>query len=309
MKIYVDLSCDKVSGQQHMQRALKNRVIEKGLFAEKEDADVLVYVQVPFDETIVSEWAHYKDLGKKIVFIHHYMSKSFYERCAVFKIPGLFELIDYHICISKECELYDYLISKVSPSRVYTTELAAAEYPSIYANYFRAIDDKDDASICFVGKVVKGLDQFVKFCKDKNFKRKVILCPDIEKYDGNLDSFEVYTDKKFEQVYEIMSACQFIFCPCVYKTPSYHLETVMQEAIPCGCIPVVDPIYKEIMHEPNLAKIGFMCSDEFTTEELDKYQYNAVRIQKLYYLTLTETLDELIIVISEKYVLLKTNMI
>ena len=42
MKLYIDLSCDKVSGQQNMQRALRNYVKEQGLYAEKEDADILV---------------------------------------------------------------------------------------------------------------------------------------------------------------------------------------------------------------------------------------------------------------------------
>lgn len=305
MKIYVDLSCDKVSGQQHMQHALKNYVVEHGLFAEKEDADVLVYVQVPFDETLYDEWKRYKEQNKLIVFIHHYMSESFYSRCAIFKVHDLFELIDYHICISDKCELYTYLCSKISKDRIFTQELATAEYTKLQ-KYFKTPTQKVKNSICFVGKAIKGIDKFVDFCLKNSFDKAVILCPDAEKCTHDLTAFEVYTNKRFDDVYAIMSDCQYIYCPSVYNTPPMHLETVLQEAIPCGCVPIVDKAYKQIMQTDDLSTVGFIQEDAFDQNtiadiDLSIYQTNAKTMQNKQYKTLSETQESIVNYIMNVY--------
>ena len=305
MKIYIDLSCDKVNGQQHMQRALRDYCIEKDIYTEKDDADILVYVQVPFDENILDEWMKYKVQGKRIVFIHHYMSKSFYERCAIFKIEGLFDLIDYHVCISKDCELYDYLLSrKINKDRIFILELAASEYTQLYKKYFKQVYDKEVNSICFIGKAIKGVDKFVDYCNEYLFTKMYILCPDIEKCHKDLSKFIVYTNKRFDEVYEIMSKCTFIYCPSVYNTPPMHLETSLQEAIPCGCIPVVDDSYKEILKTKDIQKYGFVLQNEVNKYDLSTLQQSAIAFQKKNYLTLSQTLAKLVKYFQSIYLLL-----
>lgn len=303
MSIYVDLSCDKVSGQQHMQRALRDFVIAKGLFSSKDDAKILVYVQVPFDDKILAEWKRYKEQGKKIVFIHHYMSKSFYERCAIFKQEGLFELIDYHVCISKMSELYSYLLSRgVQRQNIFVIELAAAEYTDLRKKYFKEPTEKLPSSILFVGKAIKGVDKFVDYANEHNFVHKIICCPDIEKCTKDLSTFTVYTDKRFESVYEIMSQCQYIYCPSVYNTPPFHLETVLQEAIPCGCVPIVDESYKAILLTDTLQQYGFVEENSLLKSDMDfaVYQKQLQRFQEVMYNTLTQTVNKIVVYIKSK---------
>lgn len=295
MKLYIDLSCDKVSGQQHMQRALRDYCIEQNIYADKLDADILVYVQVPFDENIIDEWKTLKAQGKKIVFIHHYMSKSFYERCAIFKINGLFELIDKHVCISKTCELYDYLISRgIDKTNIFTTELAASNYDMLYHNYFKSVNEKLPNSIIFAGKVIKGLDRFVDYCSTHKFNHKTILCPDVHKYEGDLSDFTVYSDKKFSEVYEEFAKHMYLYCPSVYNTPKMHLETVMQEAIPCGCVPLTDHSYLDIID--NFDTSGFVLDSEYPLSRNDYaiHQCDAISFQQKNYLTLEKTLKNII---------------
>ena len=300
MSIYVDLSCDKVSGQQHMQRALRDFVIAKGLYSEKENADVLVYVQVPFDDTIINEWTRYKNEGKKIIFIHHYMSKSFYERCAIFKQPGLFELIDYHVCISKLSELYRYLLCRgVARSNIFIIELAASNYRELRAKYFKTFYEKLANSVLFVGKAIKGIDKFVEYANTHNFEHKIICCPDVQKCTKSLDNFDVYTDKRFDTLYEIMSNSQYIYCPSVYETPPFHLETVLQEAIPCGCIPLIDNSYESILMTDTPLQYGFV-NENFPVHDPTICQNALKRFQETMYNTLDETLNKLLIYIQSK---------
>lgn len=298
MKIYVDLSCDKVSGQQMMQRALLKQVKEVGLYSEKETADILVYVQVPFDDNIVEEWKQLKALGKKIVFVHHYMSKSFYERCAIFKIDGLFELIDKHICYPR-CELYEYLISRgVVKQDIFCMELAAAQYDDLNKRYWKKSYDKTN-TICFAGSVVKGLDKFVRFCELNNIADPIILCPNIHKYTGNLNNYTVYSDKQYDEVYEEMSKCKYFYCPSVYNTPAFHLETSLQEAIACGCIPVVDDSYEQILQTLYFDSLGFVRESEFKRDRDElMYQFKSGNFQHSKYLTLSQMLNKLIDIIK-----------
>lgn len=301
--IYVDLSCDKISGQQHMQRALRDFVIAQGLFSSKDDAKILVYVQVPFDDKLLTEWKRYKEQGKKIVFIHHYMSKSFYERCAIFKQEELFELINYHVCISKMSELYSYLISRdIQRQNIFIIELAAAEYTDLRKKYFKEPTEKLPSSILFVGRAVKGIDKFVDYANEYNFAHKIICCPDVEKCTKNLSTFTVYTDKCFDSLYKIMSQCQYIYCPSVYNTPPFHLETVLQEAIPCGCIPIVDESYKAILLTDTLQQYGFAKEDSLLKSDLEftVYQKQLQRFQETMYDTLTQTLNKILIYIKSK---------
>lgn len=296
MKLYIDLSCDKVSGQQNMQRALRNYTKQLGLYAEKEDADILVYVQVPFENNIVDEWRHWKELGKKIVFIHHYMSKSFYERCAVFKIEGLFELIDKHVVISKEAELYQYLLDRgIKESNIYVQELAAAEYNDIYKNYFKIYSEKH-TKIAFVGKAIKGVDKFVDFLTEHKITNHVILCPDAQKCAYDLTNYRVYTDRTYDGVYEILSDCKFFYCPSVYNTPTMHLETSLLEAMACGCIPVVDDSYKKILNTDDVSKYGLILDtefDNFDTKNGREYQRRVREFYVTHFMTLTQTLQKL----------------
>lgn len=301
--IYVDLSCDKISGQQHMQRALRDFVISQDLFSAKDTAKILVYVQVPFDDKLLSEWKCYKEQGKKIIFIHHYMSKSFYERCAIFKQEGLFELIDYHVCISKMSELYSYLLSRgVQRQNIFIIELAAAEYTDLRKKYFRESTEKLPSSILFVGRAVKGIDKFVDYANEHNFAYKIICCPDIKKCTKDLSTFTVYTDKCFDSLYKIMSQCQYIYCPSVYNTPPFHLETILQEAIPCGCVPIVDESYKVILLTDTLQQYGFAEEDSLLKSDLEFtiYQRQLQKFQETMYDTLTQTLNKILIYIKSK---------
>lgn len=223
------------------------------------------------------------------------MSKSFYERCAIFKIDGLFELIDKHVCISKTCELYDYLISRgVSEANIFTIELAAANYNALYRIYFKSVDKKLPDSIIFAGKVIKGLDRFVEYCSKHEFKYKTILCPDVHKYEGDLSEFDVYSDKKFSDVYEEFGDHMYLYCPSVYNTPKMHLETVMQEAIPCGCVPLVEDSYLNIID--NFDTSGFVLDSEYPLNRNDYaiHQCDAISFQQKHYLTLAETLKNII---------------
>lgn len=296
MKLYIDLSCDKVSGQQNMQRALRNYVKEQGLYAEKEDADILVYVQVPFENNIADEWKHWKELGKKIVFIHHYMSKSFYERCAVFKIEGLFELIDKHVVISKEAELYQYLLDRgIKESDIYVQELAAAEYNVIHGKYFRPYSEKH-TKIAFVGKAIKGIDRFIEFINERNITNHVILCPDAQKCKYDLTNYRVYTDRTYDGVYEILSDCKFFYCPSVYNTPTMHLETSLLEAMAAGCIPVVDKSYEKILNTDDVTKRGFILDtdfDRFNTMNGREFQRKIEYFYCTNFKTLSQTLEML----------------
>lgn len=292
-KVYVDLEFDRISGQQIMQKALKDRVIDRGQFASKDDADILVYVQIPFDSNIVDEWKKYREQGKKIVFIHHYMDKSHFVRYAVFNIPHLLEQIDLHIIISRQSDLYPYLLEHgVKKEMILVQELAAAQYDIIRKKYFRKFDEKTD-EICFVGRCSKGLDDFVDFLRFTKINGTInILCPDPHKSSRDLSNYNVYTDKSYEGVYEVMSRTKFIYCPTTYRVPPFHLETTIQEAIPCGCIPIVDSEYRRILNTQHVDDYGF-CEGPFNEHNFDGSlaQQRLLTFQRVRYLTLSDTLD------------------
>lgn len=292
-KVYVNLEFDRISGQQIMQKALKDRAIARGQFASKEEADILVYVQIPFDLNIVDEWKRYREQGKKIVFIHHYMDKSHFVRYAVFNIHHLLEQIDLHIIISRQSDLYPYLLEHgVKKETILVQELAAAQYDVIRKKYFTEFDEKTD-EICFVGRCSKGLDDFVDFLRFTKIDGTVnILCPDPHKSSRDLSSYNVYTDKSYEGVYEVMSRTKFIYCPTTYRVPPFHLETTIQEAIPCGCIPIVDNEYRRILNTQHVDEYGF-CEIPFDEKKIDGFlaQQRLLTFQRVHYLTLSDTLD------------------
>lgn len=291
------MSCDKVSGQQHMQRALLDRCERSGIYAEPDDADFLCYVQVTSDESLLDKWKAWKSNGKKIVFIHHYMSKSFYERCNIFKVKGLFEEIDFHIIISKQSELYDYLVLEraVEPQKIAAYEQAGSEYVVLREEYFKFPEEKIDKSIMFCGKAVKGLDKFVELTKDMTDWRRIILCPDPEKSTANLNEYEIYTDKKFSEVYKTMSNVQFIYVPSVYNAPRMHLETVIQEAIPCGTLVIVDEEFVDVLGSDDIVSDGFVLKrglKHINYSEMKHRQRRARKFQENNFYTLSEILDK-----------------
>ena len=296
-KLYIDMSCDKVNGQQHMQRCLMNKCKEMNIYSEAEDADILCYVQVKPDENLVNDWRRWKAQGKKIVFIHHYMSKSFYERCNIFKLPGLLEELDYQIIISKESELYDYLINgrNCDPAKIAAYEQAGSEYNVLREKYFKFFPEKIEKSIMFCGKAVKGIDKFVEFTKNMSDWKRIILCPDPEKAKSDLSNYEVYNNKTFDSVYEVMSNTQFIYVPTSYKAPPMHVETVVQEAIPCGTLVVVDEDFVDIIKSDDFQDKGFVMKSALkylTDKDCRTRQRRAKSFQETYFLTLSDILKK-----------------
>ena len=182
-KLYVDLSCDKVSGQQNMQKSFKNFCHSIDALATKEDADILVYVQVEPTQT-VEEWKRLKQQGKKIVFIHHYLVKELIDVVAIFKIPGLLELVDLHIIMSEHGDILTRLKWRgVSDKKIKIIEQAGVDRYPIETRYFYR--QRDMKTICYVGRAKKGLTNFVTLTKDLTDWHRSIFCPDVDKHTAN----------------------------------------------------------------------------------------------------------------------------
>lgn len=285
MKIYVDFTKDKISAQQNTQRDIRDYLMKKNSYtSDMNEADILFYTQILPDDPIIEKWKELKRLGKKIVFIHHYMSKSFYEKTAIIKSNKAFSLIDYHIVISKDSELYQYLKEKnVDDSKIFIIELATTTYKRLNKKFFKSISKKS-GNICYAARYCKGLEIFIDFLEKNNLSKDIyILCLDVHKCKRDLSKYNVFSDRSLDGVYEIMSKCKFLFSPTVYETPSMHLERSIQEALACGCIPIVDEEYYRILNTNDLRKRGFVDVNSnflsFSDKELSKIQKNGKRFQ------------------------------
>jgi len=288
-KLYVDMSCDKISGQQKMQGFLLNEVKKRNLFTEKEDADVLVYAQIPFNKEIKNEWSSYKNNGKKIVFIHHYCDRRIYQNNAIFNIDGLLELIDLHIVISKDSDLYKELFLK--KFKVIAYEQAGSNYYEIHNKHWVNFKDKDKNSICFVGRKSKGLNEFINYTSQEKFKhwKKVILTSKELDETYNLDnSYDIHIGKTNDELYNEIKKCQFLYLDINLIQPFDHMETIVHEAIPCGTI---------IIHGSNTRKY-FKYSDDITgfIKDIDNIDYTENQIKqwnflRKYYNTIDKIVD------------------
>lgn len=258
-KIYVDLSCDKVSGQQIMQRKFKDYCEECGILSEKENADILVFVQVSPSQD-VEEWQKLKQQGKKIVFIHHYLVNEIIDIVAIFKIPGLLELIDLHIIMSEHGDILTRLKWRgVSDRKIKIIEQAGVDRDKIEHRFFyRARTEK---TICYVGRARKGLDKFVELTKDLKGWHRSIFCPDVHKYEADLSRYNVFSSLTGWDLFDMISRHQFLYSPFVYRQPLYHLETSIHEAVHCGTAVIVDDEFSQVI--PNFRNNGFVRKDEF----------------------------------------------
>lgn len=235
-KIYVDLSCDKISGQQEMQRKLREGVIKRGIYADKDKANILVYSQVPFNDNIVDEWRKFKKQGKRIVFIHHYFLREKYKNYALFKLKGLFEIIDLHFVTGKDSDIYEDCVKTKKPVIVY--EQGGVNQIDIFDKHFREWYEKVRNSICFVGRKSKGLDDFIEYTSQERFKdwKKHIFCTeDIDINKSYVQHINLHGDELFEEI----SKYEFIYFNCDWIAPSHHLEMCLQEAICCGTIVLI----------------------------------------------------------------------
>lgn len=258
-KIYVDLSCDKVSGQQIMQRKFKDYCEECGILSEKEDADILVFVQVPPSQD-VEEWQKLKQQGKKIVFIHHYLVKEIVDIVAIFKIPGLLELVDLHIIMSEHGDILTRLKWRgVSDRKIKIIEQAGVDRDKIEHRFFYRT--RNEKTICYVGRARKGLDKFVELTKDLKDWHRSIFCPDVHKYEGDLSKYNVFSSLTGWDLFDMISRHQFLYSPFVYRQPLYHLETSIHEAVHCGTAVIVDDEFSQVI--PNFRNNGFVRKDEF----------------------------------------------
>ena len=260
-KIYVDLSCDKVSGQQIMQRKFKNYCEECGILSEKEDADILVFVQVPPSQD-VEEWQKLKQQGKKIVFIHHYLVKEIVDIVAIFKIPGLLELVDLHIIMNEKSYILDALLNrKIDDRKIRVIEQAGVNRNYLEERYFNSA--KFEKSICFVGRARKGLDKFINLTQNLSCWVRTIFCPDVYKYKEVLPCYLVYTDLTGDSLFHLLSHHAFMYSPYIYNQSEYHLETSIHEAVHCGVAVVVDDEFENII--PDFKNRGFIGKEQFKT--------------------------------------------
>lgn len=278
-KIYVDLSCDKVSGQQIMQRKFKDYCEECGILSEKEDADILVFVQVPPSQD-VEEWQKLKQQGKKIVFIHHYLVKEIVDIVAIFKIPGLLELVDLHIIMSEHVDILTRLKWRgVSDRKIKIIEQAGVDRDKIERRFFyRARNEK---TICYVGRARKGLDKFVELTKDLKGWHRSIFCPDVHKYEGDLSKYHIFSSLTGWDLFDLISRHQFLYSPFVYRQPLYHLETSIHEAVHCGTAVIVDDEFNQVI--PNFRNNGFVRKDEFQQVDDKTRQLLSIRCSNFLY--------------------------
>lgn len=268
MKLYVDLSCDKVSGQQIMQRKFKDYCENCGILSTKEEADVLVYVQVPLSQDL-QEWRELKQQGKKIVFIHHYLVKEIVDIVAIFKIPELLEMVDMHIIMSVWGDILKCLHGrKIDDTKIKIIEQAGVNRDNLEQMFFKKY--RKPNSICYVGRAKKGLDKFIQLTEDLKGWRRTIFCPDIEKHDNDLTKYEIFTDLTDVDLFEKLSEHRFMYSPYVYSQPYFHLETSIHEAVHCGTAVIVDAEFKNVI--PNYMNFGFIRKDEF-----EKMKYHTLR--------------------------------
>lgn len=301
MKIYVDMSFDKISGQQVSQKALLNECNKRKLSSDENSADILVYVQVPWDTTLVDKWKKYHEQGKKIVFIHHCSAYNAFNFWSIYNIPGLLEEVDLHIVAYEKSEIYNYLVKArgIDKSKIKCIELASIDYKYIHNKYFKNFKEKENNSICFVGRYKKGLKEFIKFTKPLINYKKYIFCPDIHKYKDEIpDDFHIFTSLSGDSLYEKLSDIQYCFNESTFYMPENHFEIVMMEAIACGTINIITPTFYSVIPEnisrkKYLKKIGFV--ETYNFENHDKYiQDTAYRYLRIHYLDTQETMDKLI---------------
>ena len=278
-KIYVDLSCDKVSGQQIMQRKFKDYCEECGVLSEKEDADILVFVPVPLSQD-VEEWQKLKQQGKKIVFIHHYLVKELTDIVAIFKIPNLLELVDLHIIMSRHGDILSELTKRgIDDRKIRIIEQAGVDRDKIEHRFFYR--SRNAKTICFVGRARKGLDKFVELTKDLKDWHRSIFCPDIHKYEGDLTGYHTFTNLTGFDLFDVISRHMFLYSPYIYKQPYMHLETSIHEAVHCGTTVIVDDEFEEVV--PNFRHHGFVGKEEFLKMTESQNQFRAIECSKFLY--------------------------
>lgn len=286
MKIYIDLSFTKISGQYIMHKALKDEVIARGMYAEKEDCDVAVYVQASFDKSL-DEFKALKAAGKKIVFIHHYFSN--FEHYAIFTVPRLLELVDLNLCIAEDSDLYKYLVKRGCKPIVY--EQVAVDYNYITYNYFKSASLKDN-SICFVGRANKGLDDFIDYIEtnslDKTNKIGIFCATDKEDVEievkklGIEKGYAVAVNKSGDMLWKDMTNYKYLYMNADMMAGKNHLETVMHEAMAMGVIVILGPNQRRYITASD-DETGFLQPDFFKQNNADKI--SDCQTKQLRYLT------------------------
>lgn len=281
MKIYADLSFTKISGQYIMQKALRDELIKRNMYETKENCDVAVYVQVPFEGSY-EEFSKLKREGKKIVFIHHYFSK--FEHYAIFTVPGLLELVDLNICIAKDSQLYDYLVKRGCNPIVY--EQVAVDQDYIYKHYWKDFDEKEK-SICFVGRANKGLDDFLSYINKTSIvndhKIGIFCATDKQVIEDDALAlkakygFDVYVNKCADELWKLMTNYQFIYMNADMLAGKNHLETVMHEAMSMGVIVILGDNQRRYIVDAD-ATTGFVYTDFYKEDHNSQYyQYKQIR--------------------------------
>ena len=259
MKLYVDI-CGAFGGQLIMQQALKDEVVRQKMYAPLDEADVLIYVQIPLDFDI-NIWKKAKAAGKSIIFIHHYFEK--FENFCIFKVPGALKLIDLHITIGKDCALHKYLKTKVK--HIITYEQVCVNQHALRTKYL--VNDIDKLnSICFVGRFNKGAEDFAEYVSQSKFDKfdKTIFCLDDKYYQSRdlskFNNIKFVLNHSDHKLFSDVSTHRFIYMNQDMNASTNHFETVMHEAMALGVVIILGANPRRYINVVN--EMGFLHPDD-----------------------------------------------